>query len=147
MACCVTCKLRRTLPCCSSRSTDHDDAGQPEVFLSSECDNKLQPYFITVSNIESKDPTQIIEGNEKVVRPRLSDAEFFFLQDQKQPLASRKEKLANMVFQAQLGTLWNKSERIAKLAVALAPITGAKAADAEKAALLAKCDLTSELGG
>ncbi|MFU9046566.1 glycine--tRNA ligase subunit beta [Acinetobacter tibetensis] len=110
-------------------------------------DNKLQPYFITVSNIESKDPSQIIEGNEKVVRPRLSDAEFFFLQDQKQPLASRKEKLANMVFQAQLGTLWNKSERIAKLAVALAPITGATVADAEKAALLAKCDLTSELVG
>ena len=110
-------------------------------------DNKLQPYFITISNIESKDPTQIIEGNEKVVRPRLSDAEFFFLQDQKQPLASRKEKLANMVFQAQLGTLWNKSERIAKLAVALAPITGANPQDAEKAALLAKCDLTSELVG
>ena len=110
-------------------------------------DNKLQPYFITVSNIESKDPTQIIEGNEKVVRPRLSDAEFFFLQDQKQPLASRKEKLANMVFQAQLGTLWNKSERIAKLAVALSAITGANPADAEKAALLAKCDLTSELVG
>ncbi|MHA3116234.1 glycine--tRNA ligase subunit beta [Acinetobacter sp. ANC 4635] len=110
-------------------------------------DNKLQPYFITVSNIESKDPAQIIEGNEKVVRPRLSDAEFFFLQDQKQPLASRKEKLANMVFQAELGTLWDKSERIAKLAVALTPITGANAQDAEKAALLAKCDLTSELVG
>ena len=110
-------------------------------------DHKLQPYFITVSNIESKDPAQIIEGNEKVVRPRLSDAEFFFLQDQKQPLASRKEKLANMVFQAELGTLWNKSERIAKLAVALAPITGANPANAEKAALLAKCDLTSELVG
>ncbi|MHA3092607.1 glycine--tRNA ligase subunit beta [Acinetobacter brisouii] len=110
-------------------------------------DNKLQPYFITVSNIESKDPTQIIEGNEKVVRPRLSDAEFFFLQDQKQPLASRKTKLANMVFQAELGTLWNKSERIAKLAVALTAITGANAQDAEKAALLAKCDLTSELVG
>ncbi|CAG2155629.1 unnamed protein product [Oppiella nova] len=109
--------------------------------------HKLQPYFITVSNIESKDPTQIIEGNEKVVRPRLSDAEFFFLQDQKQPLASRKEKLANMVFQAQLGTLWNKSERIAKLAVALSAITGANPTDAEKAALLAKCDLTSELVG
>jgi glycyl-tRNA synthetase beta chain len=110
-------------------------------------DNKLQPYFITVSNIESKDPTQIIEGNEKVVRPRLSDAEFFFLQDQKQLLASRKEKLANMVFQAELGTLWDKSERIAKLAVSLTPITGANAQDAEKAALLAKCDLTSELVG
>jgi len=110
-------------------------------------ENKLQPYFITVSNIESKDSTQIIEGNEKVVRPRLSDAEFFFLQDQKQPLASRKEKLANMVFQAELGTLWNKSERIAKLATALSAITGADSTDAEKAALLAKCDLTSELVG
>ena len=118
-----------------------------KYFCLVNADNKLQPYFITVSNIESKDPAQIIEGNEKVVRPRLSDAEFFFLQDQKQPLASRKEKLANMVFQAELGTLWNKSERIAKLAVALAPITGANPADAEKAALLAKCDLTSELVG
>ncbi|MDM1246024.1 glycine--tRNA ligase subunit beta [Acinetobacter sp. R933-2] len=118
-----------------------------KYFCLVNADNKLQPYFITVSNIESKDPTQIIEGNEKVVRPRLSDAEFFFLQDQKQPLASRKEKLANMVFQAQLGTLWNKSERIAKLAVALSAITGANPADAEKAALLAKCDLTSELVG
>ncbi|MFW1799795.1 glycine--tRNA ligase subunit beta [Acinetobacter nematophilus] len=118
-----------------------------KYFCLVNAENKLQPYFITVSNIESKDPTQIIEGNEKVVRPRLSDAEFFFLQDQKQPLASRKDKLANMVFQAQLGTLWNKSERIAKLAVALSAITGAKPADAEKAALLAKCDLTSELVG
>ncbi len=118
-----------------------------KYFCLVDSNNKLQPYFITVSNIESKDPTQIIEGNEKVVRPRLSDAEFFFLQDQKQPLASRKEKLANMVFQAQLGTLWDKSQRIAKLAVALSPITGANPADAEKAALLAKCDLTSELVG
>ncbi|SPL70271.1 glycine--tRNA ligase subunit beta [Acinetobacter stercoris] len=118
-----------------------------KYFCLVDSNNKLQPYFITVSNIESKDPAQIIEGNEKVVRPRLSDAEFFFLQDQKQPLASRKEKLANMVFQAQLGTLWDKSTRIAKLAVALSPITGANAADAEKAALLAKCDLTSELVG
>ncbi len=118
-----------------------------KYFCLVNAEGKLQPYFITVSNIESKDPQQIIEGNEKVVRPRLSDAEFFFLQDQKQPLASRKTKLANMVFQAQLGTLWNKSERIAKLAVELAKITGATAADAEKAALLAKCDLTSELVG
>lgn len=109
--------------------------------------NKLQPYFITIANIESKDPQQIIEGNEKVVRPRLSDAEFFFLQDQKQPLASRSSKLANMVFQAQLGTLWDKSERIAQLAVALAPITAANPEQVKRAAYLAKCDLTSELVG
>jgi len=110
-------------------------------------DHKLQPYFITVSNIESKAPKQIIEGNEKVVRPRLSDAEFFFLQDQKQPLASRSEKLANMVFQAQLGTLWDKTVRIAMLAVELTKFTGAQVADAERAAMLSKCDLTSELVG
>ncbi len=110
-------------------------------------EGKLQPYFITISNIESKDPTQIIEGNEKVVRPRLSDAEFFFLQDQKQPLASRKDKLANMVFQAELGTLWDKSQRIAKLASQIATLTQGDRAAAEQAGLLAKCDLTSELVG
>jgi glycyl-tRNA synthetase beta chain len=108
---------------------------------------KLQPYFITISNIDSKDPSQIIAGNEKVVRPRLSDAEFFFLQDQKQPLASRAEKLKNMVFQAQLGTLWQKTERVAALSVALSAYTGADAQDAKQAALLSKCDLTSELVG
>jgi glycyl-tRNA synthetase beta chain len=108
---------------------------------------KLQPYFITISNIDSKDPSQIIAGNEKVVRPRLSDAEFFFLQDQKQPLASRAEKLKNMVFQAQLGTLWQKTERVAALSVALSAYTGADAQDAQQAALLSKCDLTSELVG
>lgn len=110
-------------------------------------EGKLQPYFITISNIESKDPNQIIEGNEKVVRPRLSDAEFFFLQDQKQPLASRKDKLANMVFQAELGTLWDKSQRIAKLASQIATLTQGDRAAAEQAGLLAKCDLTSELVG
>ncbi len=108
---------------------------------------KLQPYFITVSNIDSRDPQQIIEGNEKVVRPRLSDAEFFFIQDQKQPLASRQEKLANMVFQAQLGTLWDKSERIARLAVEIARLNNGDEAAAKQAGLLAKCDLTSELVG
>ncbi|RYY78190.1 MAG: glycine--tRNA ligase subunit beta [Moraxellaceae bacterium] len=108
---------------------------------------KLQPYFITVSNIDSKEPSQIIEGNEKVVRPRLSDAEFFFLQDQKQPLASRQQKLANMVFQAQLGTLWDKSERIATLASEIAKLTDGDEAAAKQAGLLAKCDLTSELVG
>lgn len=118
-----------------------------KYFCLVNAEGKLQPYFIFISNIQSKDPQQVIEGNEKVVRPRLSDAEFFFIQDQKQPLASRQEKLANMVFQAQLGTLWDKSQRIAKLAVALSHYTGANAEDVEKASLLSKCDLTSELVG
>ncbi len=118
-----------------------------KYFCLVDANGKLQPYFITVANIESKDPQQIIEGNEKVVRPRLSDAEFFFKQDQKQPLASRQEKLANMVFQAQLGTLWDKSERIAKLAAEIAKLTNGDETSAKQAALLAKCDLTSELVG
>lgn len=110
-------------------------------------DGKLQPYFITVSNIESRDPAQIIEGNEKVVRPRLTDAEFFFKQDQKQPLFSRQDKLQNMVFQAQLGTLWDKAERVAKLAAFIATQVGADVEQVTRAALLAKCDLASEMVG
>ncbi len=74
-----------------------------KYFCLVNADNKLQPYFITVSNIESKDPTQIIEGNEKVVRPRLSDAEFFFLQDQKQPLSITQRKTGQHGFPGTIG--------------------------------------------
>lgn len=108
---------------------------------------KLQPYFITVSNIESKDPAQIIDGNEKVVRPRLTDAEFFFKQDQKQPLFARQVKLQNMIFQAQLGTLWDKAERVAKLAAFIATQVGSDIEQTTRAALLAKMDLATELVG
>lgn len=108
---------------------------------------KLRPYFIFVSNIESKDAAQVIAGNEKVVRPRLSDAEFFFLQDQKHSLESRQDKLKNMIFQAELGTLWDKTERVAQLAIKLTPFTGASVDDVKQAAYLSKCDLTSELVG
>ena len=108
---------------------------------------KLQPYFITVSNIESKDPAQIIDGNEKVVRPRLTDAEFFFKQDQKQPLFARQVKLQNMVFQAQLGTLWDKAERVANLAAFIATQIGSDIEQTTRAALLAKMDLATELVG
>jgi len=108
---------------------------------------KLQPYFITVSNIESRDPTQITLGNEKVVRPRLTDAEFFFKQDQKQPLAARQEKLQNRVFQAKLGTLWDKTERIKALAVYITSEIGGNTDQTAQAALLSKCDLASEMVG
>jgi len=108
---------------------------------------KLQPYFITVSNIESKDPAQIIDGNEKVVRPRLTDAEFFFKQDQKQPLFARQVKLQNMIFQAQLGTLWDKAERVANLAAFIATQIGSDIEQTTRAALLAKMDLATELVG
>jgi glycyl-tRNA synthetase beta chain len=118
-----------------------------KYFCLVDANDKLQPYFITVSNIESKDPTQIILGNEKVVRPRLTDAEFFFKQDQKQPLAARQEKLANRVFQAQLGTIWDKTERIAVLASYIATQIGANVEHTIQAAKLSKCDLASEMVG
>jgi glycyl-tRNA synthetase beta chain len=81
---------------------------------------KLMPHFITVANIESKDPAQVIDGNERVIRPRLTDAAFFYSTDLKTPLAARREKLKTIVFQAQLGTLFDKTERVAKLAAHIA---------------------------
>ena len=113
---------------------------------------KLQPYFIFITNIESKDPSQIIEGNEKVVRPRLADAEFFFLQDQKQPLFALTESLKTRVFQDKLGTIWGKSERIAKLAAFIATLMQQQGRDINvdetvRAAILSKADLASSLVG
>ncbi|WP_296201694.1 glycine--tRNA ligase subunit beta [Psychrobacter sp. UBA3962] len=127
-----------------------------KYFCLTDKDGKLQPYFIFISNIESKDPSQVVSGNEKVVRPRLADAEFFFLQDQKQPLIEMSENLKNLVFQDKLGTIWEKSERIAKLAAIIATtfkeqnIEGYSDIDVEqtkRAALLSKADLTSTLVG
>ncbi|NRD69074.1 glycine--tRNA ligase subunit beta [Psychrobacter okhotskensis] len=113
---------------------------------------KLQPYFIFITNIESKDPNQIIEGNEKVVRPRLADAEFFFLQDQKQPLFALTESLKNRVFQDKLGTIWEKSERIAKLAAFIAALMQQQGQQIDidetvRAGILSKADLASSLVG
>src|SRR5690606_19836517 len=87
-----------------------------KYFCLLDADGKLLPRFITVANIESKDPAQIIAGNEKVVRPRLTDAEFFFKQDKRQPLEKRNERLANVVFQAQLGSVYDKAKRVSALA-------------------------------
>ncbi len=113
---------------------------------------KLQPYFIFITNIESKDPNQIVQGNEKVVRPRLADAEFFFLQDQKQPLFALTENLKTRVFQDKLGTIWQKSERIAKLAAFIAALMQQQGMqinidETVRAAILSKADLASSLVG
>ncbi|MDZ7783320.1 MAG: glycine--tRNA ligase subunit beta [Halioglobus sp.] len=105
----------------------------------------LLPYFITVANIESRDPAQVIAGNERVIRPRLADAAFFFETDCKVPLAERVEALRDIVFQQRLGTLHDKTLRVAGLAGALAPRTGAPAETARRAALLSKADLVTEL--
>lgn len=118
-----------------------------KYFCLTDKDGKLQPYFIFVSNIDSKDKAQVILGNEKVVRPRLADAEFFFLQDQKQPLFALTENLKGRIFQDKLGTIWEKSERIAKVSAFIAGQTGADIPQTTRAALLSKCDLASTLVG
>ncbi|WP_352337031.1 glycine--tRNA ligase subunit beta [Psychrobacter sp. 16-MNA-CIBAN-0192] len=123
-----------------------------KYFCLTDKDGKLQPYFIFITHIASKDPKQIIEGNEKVVRPRLADAEFFFLQDQKQPLAALTESLKTRVFQDQLGTIWEKSERIAKLATFIATLLQEQGQQIDieetaRAAMLSKADLASSLVG
>lgn len=110
-----------------------------------DANGALLPHFITVANIESRDPAQVIAGNEKVIRPRLSDAAFFFETDCKTSLFDRREKLKSIVFQEKLGTVFDKTGRIAALAKTLAPKMGADAALAERAALLCKSDLVTDM--
>ncbi len=105
----------------------------------------LLPHFITVANIESTDVAQVIAGNEKVIRPRLADAKFFFEQDQKISLQAQREKLKKMVFQAKLGTLFDKTERIAKLAEYIAEQIGGDAKAAARAGELCKADLVTSM--
>ncbi len=107
--------------------------------------NKLMPYFITISNIESKNPKQVMTGNERVLRARLSDAAFFFETDKKEKLADRTAILKNIVFQNKLGTLYDKAERISKLAAKCAKDMGINSEEAIRAGFLAKTDLTTQL--
>jgi len=110
-----------------------------------DANGKLMPHFITVANIDSREPEVVREGNERVIRPRLSDAEFFWTQDRKRRLDSRIDELKSIVFQQKLGTLHDKAERVAKLAGWIAEALGANREWAERAAWLAKCDLMTEM--
>ncbi len=110
-------------------------------------EGNLLPNFITVANIESSNPQSIIGGNEKVIRPRLADAKFFFETDKKVKLESHQEHLKKVVFQKDLGSVQDKAERIAKIAKAIASKLGADEAQAERAGLLSKCDLTTNMVG
>lgn len=118
-----------------------------KYFCLTDDNGKLKPNFIFISNIDSLDKSAVILGNEKVVRPRLSDAEFFFLQDQKRPLADFAETLKTRVFQDKLGTIWEKGERIAKLSASIATQIGANPDNASRAGILAKADLATTLVG
>lgn len=108
---------------------------------------KLLPHFITISNIESQDPDKVRAGNERVIRPRFADAEFFWNQDRKQALANRLEQLKTVVFQKQLGTLYDKTQRVAKLAELIATQIGGDKLQALRAAELCKCDLMTSMVG
>lgn len=110
-------------------------------------DGRLLDRFVTVANLESRDPDKVRDGNERVIRPRLADAAFFWNQDRKQPLAGRREALKSVVYQQGLGSLLDRSGRIAELAGRLAGPLGASAATAGRAALLSKCDLVTGLVG
>ena len=118
-----------------------------KYFCLLDSNGKLLPRFITVANIESTNPEYIIAGNEKVVRPRLTDAEFFFKQDKKNPLETRNERLKTVVFQAQLGSVYEKAVRVSKLAGTIAAAIGADRTLGERAGLLSKCDLATEMVG
>ena len=119
--------------------------GDQKYFPIYDKNGKLLPHFIFVSNINPEDPTAIIEGNEKVVRPRLTDAEFFFKTDLKQKLVDRLPRLETVLFQQQLGTLKDKTDRIEQFAGEIAKQIGADEAKAKRAGLLSKCDLMTNM--
>jgi glycyl-tRNA synthetase beta chain len=108
---------------------------------------KLMPYFITISNIDSKQPEMVKQGNEKVVRPRFVDAEFFWKQDRQTRLADRMKSLNSVVYQQKLGTLFDKVQRVANLSKNMAADMGADVVLVERAALLSKCDLMTDMVG
>lgn len=110
-------------------------------------DNKLLPHFITISNINSSNITTVKSGNERVIRPRLADADFFWNTDKKTPLYAELEKLKTVIFQNKLGSLYEKSQRIAALSQFLAPLANADVSLTKRAAELAKCDLMTEMVG
>jgi len=121
--------------------------GHQRYFPVADDDGELLPRFITVANLESKDPDQVKDGNERVIRPRLADAAFFWDSDRQKSLDSRTESLREVVYQQGLGSLFDKSQRIAALVNWLASALGRDGTNVARAAVLAKCDLLSGMVG
>jgi glycyl-tRNA synthetase beta chain len=112
-----------------------------------DAQGKLRNEFIAVANLESRDPDKVRDGNERVIRPRLADAAFFWDSDRRQRLEARRPVLESVTFQAKLGSLHDKAERVGRLAVRIAESSGADAALARRAAELSKCDLLTLMVG
>lgn len=121
--------------------------GHQRYFPVADDKGNLLPHFVTVANIESKDPEQVIEGNERVIRPRLADAAFFWDNDRRKTLESRTESLRDVVYQRGLGSVFDKSQRTSRLAAWLASELSADGPAIERAAQLAKCDLITGMVG
>jgi glycyl-tRNA synthetase beta chain len=119
--------------------------GNQKYFGLTDDNGKLLPSFITISNIKSSNPDSVSRGNERVIRPRFTDAAFFWEQDKKHKLESRRDKLKTVVFQQQLGTLLDKSTRVAQLSKVIAQQLGADSQLAVRAAELGKCDLMTNM--
>ena len=142
----LTAKFEEKFLAVPSEALVYTMKGDQKYFPVYANDGKLLPNFIFVANIESKDPQQIISGNEKVVRPRLADAEFFFNTDRKKRLEDNLPRLQTVLFQQQLGTLRDKTDRIQALAGWIAEQIGADVNHATRAGLLSKCDLMTNMG-
>lgn len=119
--------------------------GNQKCFHLVDQTGKLLPRFIAISNIQSRKSEVVRKGNERVIRPRLSDAAFFWHQDRAKSLVSRLDQLKTVIFQNKLGSLYDKSQRIAKLSGNIAKLLGAEESPGTRAALLSKCDLMTNM--
>ena len=118
-----------------------------KCFHLADAEGRLLPKFVAISNLESEDPQQVITGNERVIRPRLADAQFFFDTDREKPLITRKDSLGSLVFQDRLGTVLDKCERVSQLSRQIAEQVSANPAHCMRAAELSKCDLVTSMVG
>ena len=118
-----------------------------KCFHLADAEGRLLPKFVAISNLESKDPQQVITGNERVIRPRLADAQFFFDTDREKPLITRKDSLGSLVFQDRLGTVLDKCERVSQLSRQVAEQVSADPTHCMRAAELSKCDLLTSMVG
>lgn len=141
----LTAKFEEKFLAVPSEALVYTMKGDQKYFPVYDKNGNLMPNFIFVANIESSDPSQIIAGNEKVVRPRLADAEFFFKTDCKKRLEDNLPRLSTVLFQQQLGTLRDKTDRLEALAGWIAGQIGADVNHATRAGLLAKCDLMTNM--